>query len=333
MKKDRGLLIALSIVIGIVLACAILPLGGMAIIVATATGGSKDVSTLMPASTWQEQRISGSGTQRVVVIKIDGVIGLDDSGFLGGSTHEDLLSQIRQAAKDPLVRAVVLRVESPGGGVVSSNEIYSALQEVKAAEKFLVVSMGSVAASGGYYVAAPADTIYANPDTITGSLGVIISSVNYEETFDKLGLRQVVYKSGKYKDILSPARDATQEEEQILQTFVDESYQGFVDVIVEGRDLPRETVLELADGRIYSGRQAQELGLVDELGNQKEAIEAAKTLAGLPEGALVVRYRYSNSLQSLLRSKLEERQEPADPLGIREITQEQVPRLEYRMLP
>ncbi len=332
MKKNRGLLIALSITIGIVLSCAILPLGGLAIILAT-TGGSQDASTLAPAPTWQEQRISGSSTYRVVVIKIDGIIGLDDSGFLGGSTHEDLLSQIRQAAKDPLVKSVVLRVESPGGGVVASSEIHSALQELHTAEKFLVVSMGNVAASGGYYVAAPADLIYANPDTITGSLGVIISSVNYEETFDKLGLRQVVYKSGKYKDILSPARDATQEEEEILQTFVDEAYQGFVDIIVAGRDLSREEVLNLADGRIYSGRQAQELGLIDELGNQKEAIEAAKTLAGLPEDALVVRYRYSNSLQSLLLSKLEERQQPADPLGIREITQQQVPSLEYRMLP
>jgi len=257
-RKKRSVLIPLSIVVGIVLACAIFPLGGVAMLYVTMD--TEQQSGPLPARVWKEQVIFGSGTSRVLVIHVTGVIGMgSDASFLSDQlSHSELLSQIRQASKDPLIKAVVLRVDSPGGGVVASNEIYNALQKLRDEGKNLVVSMGTVAASGGYYISTPADSIFANPDTLTGSLGVIISSLNYEETFDKVGLRQVIYKSGEFKDILSPARDATPEEQEILQTYVDEAYYGFVDVIVEGRNLPREEVLELADGRIYSGRQALE---------------------------------------------------------------------------
>lgn len=328
----KWLLVSLSIVIGIVLVCAILPLGGFAILMSAA---SADVSTgPLPASPWQEQVIRGEGRNRVVVIEVSGIIGApDDASFLAASlSHDQLLSQIRQAAKDPMIKAVVLRIESPGGGVVASSEIHATLQKVLEADKPLVVSMGSMAASGGYYIATPADMIYANPDTLTGSLGVIISALNYDEAFDKLGLDQVVYKSGEYKDILSPAREPTEEEDEILQSFVDGAYQGFVDVIVEGRDLSRERVLELADGRIYSGRQALDLELIDELGNLEQAIEGAKELAGL-EQALIVRYRAVPSLRNLFAGYMAQSQRPADPLGVREILRQQGPRLEYRLVP
>jgi protease-4 len=328
MKKNRSVLIALSVVVGIVLACAILPLGGFALLLATV-----DTSTTSgpnPAITWQERKVSGSGTDRILILEAIGMIGGPD---LNGASHDEFLSQIRQAVKDPHIKAVVMRVESPGGGVVASSEIYEQLKELDEKNKPLIVSMGPIAASGGYYISAGADRIYANPDTITGSLGVIISSIKYEEAFDKLGLEQVIYKSGKFKDILSPARDATPEEQEILQDFVDGAYQRFVDVIVEGRDLPRENVLDLADGRIYSGAQALDAGLIDSLGNLDDALDGAKELAGLPESALVVKYRTSIALRDLLNAQLEANITPADPLGIREVLQQHNIKLEYRMVP
>ena len=328
--KGRTLLIVLSIVGGIVLACAILPLGGMALLLAAGSGGAGP----RPPITWQEQTISGSGTDRIVVIEVEGIIGAaDETSLLSDQlTHEELLSQIRQATDDPGVKAVVLRIDSPGGGVVASNEIHSALKKLRAAGKHLVVSMGSVAASGGYYIATPGERIYANPDTLTGSLGVIISLLNYQEAFEKIGLRTIVYKSGAFKDIGSPERAPTPEEAAILQGLVDQAYQGFIDVIVEGRNLPPEEVRRIADGRIYTGRQALDLKLIDALGGLEEAIAEAQKLAGL-EQALVVRYRAANSFRDLLLGALAQHQRPADPLGLRALAQPQWPRLEYRMVP
>ncbi len=329
--RNRNWLIALAIIVGIVLSCAILPLGGMALLLAFGGGSS---SGTLPAPDWQEQIISGSGTDRIVVITVSGAIGVDaGSGLFSDElSHEQLLSQIRQAAGDPQVKAVVLRVESPGGGVVASNEIYQELQKLRDAEKRLVVSMGSVAASGGYYIATPGERIYANPDTLTGSLGVIISLLNVEETFDNLGLRQIVFKSGELKDIGSPTRETTPEEAAIFQAIIEEAYQGFVDVIEKGRGLPRDVVLQLADGRIYTGRQALALDLVDELGNLDAAIAGAQELAGL-ERALVVRYRGSPSLRDLLLLGVAQSQAASDPLGLRTLIAPQTPRLEYRMVP
>ncbi|MEM8531139.1 MAG: signal peptide peptidase SppA [Chloroflexota bacterium] len=332
--QNRGWLIGLSIVVGIVLACAILPLGSFALLLAV--GGSDTSSdVLLSPPRWQEQRVSGSGLDRIAIIEVNGVIGLNaDAGLFGSSqlTQRQLLSQIRQATDDSRVKAVVLRVNSPGGGVVASDEIHSELLKLRDVEKPLIVSMGSVAASGGYYIAAPADRIYANPDTFTGSLGVIISTINYEEAFEEFGLRQLVYKSGEFKDIGSPSREPSAQDEAILQSIVDQAYQGFVDVIAEGRDLPRERVLEIADGRIYTGQQALDLDLIDELGNLDEALIGAQELAGL-EDALIVRYRSADSFRDLLLGALAQAQEPADPLGLRSLTQSQGPKLEYRMTP
>lgn len=331
-RGGNGWLIALSIIVGIVLSCAILPLGGFALLLATASGtASADLGPL-PAGRWEEQIVEGSGANRVAIIEVTGVIGAPADAFSIQLSQEQLLSQIEQATEDPLVKAVVLRVDSPGGGVVASRELHDALVELREAGKSLVVSMGATAASGGYYISTPAERIYASPDTLTGSLGVILSTLNYEEAFERLGLRSYVYKSGDLKDIGSPTREPTPEEIAVLQSIVDEAYEGFVQVIVEGRGLERERVLELADGRVYTGTQAQELGLVDELGNLDDAIAGAKELAGL-EDALVVRYTESTSLRSLLLSRLSEPQAPADPLGLRAITDPQPPRLEYRWLP
>lgn len=329
--KGRGWLIAVSIILGIVLSCAILPLGGMALLLSAAGGENTGP---VPATNWAEQVISGSGTDRIVVIDVSGAIGIDaGSGvFSNQVTHAQLLSQFRQAAEDARVRAVVVRVDSPGGGVVASSEIYSALQDLRAADKHVVISMGSVAASGGYYIATAGERIYANPDTLTGSLGVIVTFVNVEEAFDTLGLRQVVFKSGEFKDIGSPSRTVTTEEAAIFQGIVDEAYQGFVDVIEQGRGLPREEVLRIADGRIYTGRQALELNLVDALGDLDDAITGAQELAGLEE-ALVVRYRGLSSFRDLLFAQMARSQQPADPLGLRVLVEPQAPQLEYRLVP
>ncbi|NTV64868.1 MAG: signal peptide peptidase SppA [Oscillochloris sp.] len=333
MEKQRGgrsWLIVLSIIVGIVLSCAILPLGGFVLLLAA--GGSSNTSGPMEARRWQEQTVSGSGIDRVVIIEVSGTIGAASDPFSSGSSHSDLLSQIKQAADDPLVRAVVLRVDSPGGGVVASSEIHAEIAKLQEAGKTLVVSMGATAASGGYYISAGADRIYANKDTFTGSLGVILSLTNYAQAFNNLGLKSYVYKSGALKDIGSATREPTAEESAVLQRVVDEAYQGFVDVIVTGRGLDRERVLEIADGRIYTGAQAKELGLIDELGNLDDAIAGAKELAGLNE-ALVVRYTQNPSLRSLLLSRLAAPQAQADPLGLRAVTNPVAPQLEYRWRP
>jgi protease-4 len=327
----------LSIVGGIILACAILPLGAFALLLVAGTTADTATGPL-PERSWREQVVSGnmfaSEGNRVLVLNVNGVIGAPDAGVLGGTlSHSELLSQIDQATDDQQIAAVVVRVNSPGGGVVASSELHKALVELRESGKRVVISMGSTAASGGYYIATAGDQIYANADTLTGSLGVIISLLNYGEAFENLGLRQLIFKSGEFKDIGAPTRELSPEERDILQSIVDQAYEGFVDVIVEGRNLPRERVLEVADGRIYTGEQALELGLVDELGGEDQAIAAAKELAALDEDALVVRYNQNLSFQDLLLSKLEQSQRPPDPLGLRTLTEPQEPRLEYRMVP
>lgn len=331
--KGKGIIIAVSIVFGILLSCVLLPLGALGLLL-LAFSGDDTTGGALPGRVWQEQIVAGSGISRVLVLDVNGIIGAPEEGLLaGGLSQRDVLSQIQQARDDENLQAVVVRVESPGGGVVASSELHDALQELRDSGKTLVVSMGATAASGGYYIATPADRIYANPDTITGSLGVIISLINYEEALDKIGVQQPVIKSGEFKDIGSPVDELSDEERAILQEIVDQAYAGFVDVIVEGRELPREEVLSIADGRIYTGLQAQELGLVDELGNLDAAIDGARELADLPDNARVVRYSSALGLLELLSGSLEQSQQPADPLGLRQLVEPPNLRLEYRMVP
>ncbi|HDQ05037.1 MAG TPA: signal peptide peptidase SppA [Deltaproteobacteria bacterium] len=181
--------------------------------------------------------------------------------------------------RDGSITAVILRVDSPGGGVAASQEIFDAVVELKKQKK-VVASLGSIAASGGYLVACSADQIVANPGTITGSISAIMQFANIEELLNKIGLKSSVVKSGRYKDIGSPLRDMTPEEKKIIQELVDDIYNQFVDVVVKERNMPREKVLEIADGRIFSGRRALELGLVDHLGDIVYAAKLATELAG-----------------------------------------------------
>ena len=191
-----------------------------------------------------------------------------------------IVDQLVKYGKDDSVKAVVLRVDSPGGGVVPSQEIYDAVLSLKKKKK-VVVSMGSVATSGGYYVACAADKIVANPGTITGSIGVIVHFSNVEELFKKIGLRPTIIKSGKYKDIGSPFRDMTADEKRLIQKVVDDIYDQFLEAISLNRKISKDKVAEIADGRIFTGRQALKMGLVDFLGDKEYAINLAAKLSGI----------------------------------------------------
>ncbi|MDI6742801.1 MAG: signal peptide peptidase SppA [Smithella sp.] len=206
---------------------------------------------------------------RIGVVLVEGMI----------ADSREITEQLSDFGKNDSIIAVVLRVDSPGGGVAASQEIYDAVVELKKKKK-VVVSMGSIAASGGLLIACAADKIVANPGTITGSISAIMQFANFEELLKKIGVKSQVVKSGEYKDIGSPLRDMTAEEEVIVQELVDDIYNQFVDVIVKDRKIPREKVLEMADGRVFSGRKAKELGLVDQLGDMSSAAKLAGELSG-----------------------------------------------------
>lgn len=226
--------------------------------------------------------------EKVGVIEVVGVI----------ANSRETIEQLKRFREDDDIRAIVIRVDSPGGVVGPSQEIYREIVRTKATKK-VIASMGAVAASGGYYVIAGTDGIVANPGTITGSIGVIMEYTNFQELFNKIGLSPVVIKSGQFKDTGSPARAMTPEEEQILKAFVDRLHQQFVSAIAEGRQLDLAKVQDLADGRIYTGQDAKDLGLVDRIGNLEDAVEWAGRLAGI-EGKIVAVYPPQKKL-SILR--------------------------------
>lgn len=191
-----------------------------------------------------------------------------------------LIEQIVDFRDNESVKAVVLRVDSPGGGVSPSQEIYEELKKL-ADKKPLIVSMGAVAASGGYYLAIAGERLFANPGSITGSIGVIMSFPDYRELMGKVGVKTEVVKSGRFKDIGSSTREFTDEDRSLLQNMIDDVHAQFVQAISEGRDIPLDRLRPYVDGRIFTGRQAQEIGLVDELGTLNDAIEYASSRVGL----------------------------------------------------
>ena len=230
--------------------------------------------------------------ERVAVINLEGVImeGEQSIFMADGYNHKNLLKMIRDAGEDPTVAGIILKINSPGGAVGPTAEIHRTIVEIQEEyEKPIYVSMGSMAASGGYYVAAPADKIFAEPATITGSIGVIMENVNFAGLAEKYGISFNTIKSGKHKDIMSSNRDMTEEEREILQSIVDEMFDEFVQVIVDGRNMDEATVRKLADGRIYTGKQAKEVNLVDEVGTFDDALAALKSDHDL-EGAQVIQY-------------------------------------------
>src|SRR5208283_4701195 len=230
-----------------------------------------------------QQKISFGG--KVALVRIEGPI------IEAKSTIDEIDGYI----KDNSIKALVLRVNSPGGGVVPSQEIYNEVKRL-AAKKKVVVSMGSLAASGGYYISAPANKIIANPGTITGSIGVIMEVPNVKALLDKVGVKTEVIKSGKHKDIASPFRGIGKEERDILQGVMDDVHAQFIAAVSEGRKMPIDKVREIADGRIFSGRQAIKAGLVDELGDLDYAIKAAAKMAGIKGEPEVITKKEKNHI-------------------------------------
>ncbi len=193
-----------------------------------------------------------------------------------------MIEQIKEFRDHSNIKAVVLRIDSPGGGVGPSQEIYAELLRL-AEEKPLVVSMGSVAASGGYYLAVAGERIFANPGTITGSIGVIMSFPNYQELMGKVGIQTEVVKSGRFKDIGSATRTFSEADRGLLQEMIDDVHQQFVEAISVGRHMPVDRLQPFVDGRIFTGRQAKEVGLIDELGTLSDAIKYAASVAGIDD--------------------------------------------------
>ncbi len=251
---------ARDIVIGVIIAGSFLAFLSM-IVLMIVFGRSDD----------SEFSFGGLGS-RVAIINLYGVI----------DSPTDIVRQLDRWGDDESVKAIVIHINSPGGGVAASQEIYEKVLKVKReTDKPIVASMQSVCASGGYYVAVACDQIVADPGTVTGSIGVIFQYPIVEEMFNKVGIDYRTIKSGNRKDIGSPFRQATEGDSAVLQAVVDDTYHQFVDVIVANRNLEREEVIRIADGSIYSGRQAQQLGLLDSLGTFEDAVDLAGELSGL----------------------------------------------------
>ncbi len=236
-----------------------------------------------------------STEDRVALVRVEGVI-LDSQATVG---------ELKRFGENPSIKAIVLRIDSPGGGVVPSQEIYDAVRRVRnKSNKAVVASMGTVAASGGYYIAAATDRIIANPGTLTGSIGVIMELANVEGLLKKIGVEGVVVKSGRFKDVGSPLRKMGDDERRLLQSVMDDVHRQFIEAVAEGRALEVSDVQALADGRIFTGRQAKDAKLVDELGDLEDAIQLAADLAGIEGEPKVVEPRRRFSIRELLESRL-----------------------------
>lgn len=235
-----------------------------------------------------------STEDRIALIRVEGVI-LDSQTTVG---------ELKRFSENPSVKAIVLRIDSPGGGVVPSQEIHDAVKRVRTkSNKAVIASMGSVAASGGYYIAAATDRIVANPGTLTGSIGVIMETANVEGLLQKIGVEGVVIKSGKYKDVGSPLRKMSEEERGLLQSVMDDVHKQFIEAVAEGRAIELTDAQALADGRIFTGRQAKEARLVDELGDLEDAIQLAADVVGIEGEPKVVEPRRRFSIRELLESR------------------------------
>lgn len=239
---------------------------------------------------------------KIALIYLRGIITAMEPGAMGETAIDDIKLQLDQAANDPRVKAVVLHVDSPGGEVTASDTIYNAVRRFRDEKKKpIVVYMGSMAASGGYYVACGGSWLIANETTFTGSIGVIMSALNYRQLFEKVGLESVIIKSGKMKDMLSGSREMTDEERAYLQALIMQTYGKFVGIVAKERGLPEEELRNgIADGRVISGKDALDAKLVNQLGEVETAYAKALELAKLKDAA-IVRYEMPFKLGRLLR--------------------------------
>ncbi|MGD9581849.1 MAG: signal peptide peptidase SppA [Vampirovibrionia bacterium] len=239
--------------------------------------------------------------KKVALIKLDGII-MDSGNYPMAKNIIKALKEVEERE----FKVLVLRINSPGGTVGASQEIHRALERLKTKGTKIVASYGEVSASGGVYVGCAADKIVANPGTITGSIGVIIGSSNFKKLYDKIGIASEVIKSGPYKDILSTHRSLTEEEKQLLQEMIDDTYEQFVEVVAKGRNLEPETVKKFADGRIFTGNQALQNGTIDKIGSLKDAIYYAAELVGIEGEPKVINLTQKKSMiNQILSSKMQ----------------------------
>ena len=230
---------------------------------------------------------------RVALIRVEGPI-LDS---------KDTIDELKGHLKDPSIKAIIMRIDSPGGAVAPSQEIYEEVRKAVTKKK-IVVSMGSVAASGGYYIASPATRIVANPGTLTGSIGVIMEIPNFAGLMNKLGIKSEVVKSGRHKDIASVFRGIKKEDREILQNVLDNVHDQFILAVAEGRKMLLEDVRKIADGRIFTGEQALKVGLIDEIGNLEDAVKVAGKLSGIKGEPEVVSKKERFSFTDLLKGSI-----------------------------
>ena len=241
----------------------------------------------------ENSAFTSSSTKKIGLVRVEGVI----------SQSYDCVRQLRSLRQDNSIAAVLLRIDSPGGAVGPSQEIYDEVLNYKNQKKVLIVSMGTVAASGGYYIASPAQKIFANPGTLTGSIGVIMTLPMYEGLAKKIGVEMRTFKAGKFKDLTSPYRDVTAGEKSVLQNMLDDTHDQFISDVAKGRDVPFDTIKTVADGRVFTGRQALSLHLVDTLGGFQDALAYVKQISGLTDKAKVVE---RNEKTSIIREWLVE---------------------------
>lgn len=230
---------------------------------------------------------------RVAIVELEGII----------TDVDDLVRDLKSHRENPAVRAVVIRINSPGGVVGPTQELHDAILRVRQAGKPVVASLGAVAASGGYYTAVACDQIYANPGTLTGSIGVIMQLANVEQLMKKVGVEYVVVKAGAFKDVGNMGRAMTPEERRVLQALLDDVHAQFIGAVAAGRKLDRDEVARFADGRVFSGTQAKSLKMVDALGGLEDAVLAAGKLAGLPSPPTVITPKRHFSIMDLLRNR------------------------------
>ncbi|MFZ5862774.1 MAG: signal peptide peptidase SppA [Nitrospirota bacterium] len=252
-----------------------------------------------------------SAANQIALVRVEGVI-LD---------ADEPVEQLRDFAENEAIRAILIRIDSPGGAVVPSQEIYDQVRKIRAhGRQKVVVSMGSVAASGGYYIASASDRIVANPGTLTGSIGVILEMPNFEELMKKIGVDNTVVKSGAHKDLISPFRKLGDEERAILQQVMDDVHDQFIQAVADGRGLDKDAVTAIADGQVFTGRQAKDKGLVDEIGSFEDAITIAGALAGIEGRPVVVEpkrpFSFSDFIRTVFRGRIGALMDPAPTIRL-----------------
>lgn len=254
----------------------------------------------------------GSGKpsgKHVALIHVSGIItaGRGNAGLFGSSAigSEDIIAQLERARKSSGAKAIVLRINSPGGSAAGSEEVYNEIKRIRSDGKPVYISMGDMAASGGYYISAPADRIYADASTITGSIGVIFETTDLSSLYKKIGLNPEVVKSGKFKDIGSPNRPLTPEERTLLKGVVDSTYEKFLSAVSDGRGIPVAKLRPIADGRIFTGEQAKKLKLVDRIGGLHDTIRAAARAGHIKGEPSVHEYKRTGFFDQVLGSESE----------------------------